>query len=129
MRFGVKLGPFWVSTSTRRRRRRSQSPRQAEGFHGTIRDEYGSEQPCHHNHRTLEAAQECGRRLSSRERYRTDAEFLRDNRLAAMSAEEYRQHLMDNDPEWAAQVRASEAAIEADADAALQKMKDERGAS
>ena len=35
MGFGMRLGPFWASTGTRRSRRRSQS------FHGMICDEDG----------------------------------------------------------------------------------------
>ena len=130
MRFGIRLGPFWVSTSTRRRQRRSQSARQAEGFqaegfHGVISDEYGREHPCHHNHRTMEAAEECGRRLSSRKRYRTDVEFLQEKRLAAMSAEEYRRHLAEIDPAYGEELRRQEAVTEAETDAALKRIKDE----
>lgn len=128
MRFGIRIGPFWMSTSTRRRSRRSRRPRRAEGFHGVIRDEYGREQPCHYNHRTLEAAEECGRRLSSRKRYRTDAEFLQGNRLAAMSAEEYRRHLAEIDPAGEEQLRRREAAIDAEAEATLRRVKDELAA-
>jgi hypothetical protein len=35
---------------------------------------------------------------------------------------------MDSDPEWAAQVRGREAAVQAETDAALRKMKDELAA-
>lgn len=61
MRFGIRLGPFWVSTSTRRRRRRKE-PRRAESYHAVFRDENGKEQRCQHNHRTLEAAEQCAAR-------------------------------------------------------------------
>ena len=60
MRFGIRLGPFWARTSTRRSRRRSQS------FHGMICDEDGKALPCHHNHRTHEAARECSLREERR---------------------------------------------------------------
>ena len=46
VRFGIRLGPFWVSTSTRRRRRGPQ------GFKGITRGEDGREHRCHHDHRT-----------------------------------------------------------------------------
>ena len=125
MRFGMRLGPFWVSTSTRRRRRGTQRPRQSESFQGIIRDEDGGEHRCAHNHRTLEAAQECARREN-----RTRDEAVRNaeaRRLGNMSPEEYRGHLAEIDPAYEEQLRRREAAAEAEAEAALQRMKDEAG--
>jgi hypothetical protein len=104
MRFGIRLGPFWVSTSTRRRRRRSQGSRQAESsrqaasFHGTIHDENGREHPCQHNHRTREAAEDCARRQNRMHDQATRA--AQGRRLGNMSPEEYRRHLAEIDPEY-----------------------------
>ena len=124
MRFGIRLGPFWASTSTRRKPRQSrQGSSQTNSFHGIVFDENGKQHPCHHNHRTRDAAEECSRRTN---RARNEAiRAAEAARLGRMSPEEYRQHLMDKDPEWAAQVRQREARTKAAAEAELQKIKDE----
>jgi hypothetical protein len=126
MRFGIRLGPFWVSTSSRRRPSRSQSSRRAESFHGLVRDGNGGEHPCHHSHRTLEAAEECARRQNRRRDEAAQAALAR--RLGDMSPEEYRRHLAEIDPAYEEQLRHREAATEAVADEALRRMKDELAA-
>jgi hypothetical protein len=112
MRFGLRLGPFWVSTSTRRRRNRSKS------FQGVIRDENGREHHCHHNHRTPEAAQEC----AQRENRRADeaARSARMRRVSSMSAEEYRREV-EADPVYRDWLRRREAEVEAE----IQRLKDQ----
>ena len=82
MRLGPSLGPLWASTGARLRRRRSQS------FHGVIGDEEGRAGPCHHNHRTRQAAQECSLRGERRHAEETRATKVR--LISGMSAEEYR---------------------------------------
>lgn len=82
MRLGIRIGPFWVSTRTRRRSRRSRSPNRAENFQGIVRDEEGGEHRCPHNHRTLEAAQECVRQENHR----------RDEATSSRTSAAHRQH-------------------------------------
>ena len=127
MRFGIRFGPFWVSTSTRRRRRRSQSARPAESFHAIVLDEDGRAHPCQHNHRTREAAKDCERR---QDRKRDEAERAADRRrtgnsIASMTPEQYRRHLAEINPEYGEQLRRREAEVNAEVDAALRKMKGE----
>ena len=87
MRFGMRLGPFWVSTSTRRKRHRSQTSRQPEGYKAIFRDEHGREQRCGHDHRTLGAAEQC----AARENRRREAEE-RKRQEAASLARVYENH-------------------------------------
>jgi len=82
MRLGLSLGPLWASTGARLRRRRSQI------FHGVISDEDGRAIPCHHDHRTHQAAQECSLREERRHAEETRATKVR--LISGMSAEEYR---------------------------------------
>ena len=83
MRFGIRLGPFWVSTSTRRRR--PQRPTQAQA---------------------AKAA-----------KARKDAEdFAMQQRLAAMTPEEYRRHAEATDPVYREWLRRREAGIDAELD-------------
>ena len=63
MRIGVRLGPVWLSTSTRsretsRRRRSSQPSWHAKG-HATTPDGREVDFRCHHNHRSQSAALDC----------------------------------------------------------------------
>ena len=65
----------------------SRSRRRSQSFHGMICDEDGKARPCHHNHRTHEAAQECSLR---EERRRTEAVRAAEVQLiSGMSEEEY----------------------------------------
>jgi hypothetical protein len=65
----------------------SRSRRRSQSFHGMICDEDGKARPCHHNHRTHEAAQECSLR---EERRRTEAVRAAEVQLiSGMSGEEY----------------------------------------
>jgi hypothetical protein len=82
MRLGLSLGPLWAGTGARLRRRRSQI------FHGVMCDEDGRAIPCHHNHRTHQAAQECSLREERRHAEETRATKVR--LISGMSAEEYR---------------------------------------
>jgi len=123
MRFGVHLGLFWVSTSTRRRRRRS--PSRSQTFQGIIRDEDGGEHRCPHYHRTLEAAQECARRENrKRDQAKAAAEVAR---TLSMSPEERRRDLeeyrrkAEADPIYRDWLRRREA----ETDAELQRLKAE----
>lgn len=115
MRFGMRLGPFWVSSSTRRRAPRT--------YQAVYRDEHGRERRCEHSHRTLEAAQACARRETSKRQ--EAARAAEAQRVARLSAAEYRQHAIDSDPAFADWLRRKEAAERAQMDAELQKMKDE----
>jgi hypothetical protein len=112
VRFGIRLGPFWVSTSTRRRRRGPQ------GFQGITRGEDGREHRCHHNHRTPEAAQECAKRETRR---RDQAESAaRRARIERMSPEEYRREA-EKDPVYREWLRRHQDQTEAE----LQRLKAE----
>jgi hypothetical protein len=63
------------------------APRRSQSFHGMICDEDGKARPCHHNHRTHQAAQECSLR---EERRRTEAVRAAEVQLiSGMSGEEY----------------------------------------
>ena len=65
----------------------SRSRHRSQNFHGMICDEDGKARPCHHNHRTHEAAQECSLR---EERRRTEAVRAAEVQLiSGMSEEEY----------------------------------------
>ena len=55
MRIGIRLGPFWVSSSGRRRRRKGKTYTATAG-----------DWRCHHAHRTPEAARECAARNGPR---------------------------------------------------------------
>lgn len=58
MRVGVRLGPVWVSTSTRSRSRPRQPSWHAKG-HAMTPDGRDVDFRCHHNHRTQSAAISC----------------------------------------------------------------------
>jgi len=63
MRIGVRLGPVWLSTSTRGRRR-SRSSRQRNWHatgHATTPDGREVDFRCHHNHRSQSAALDCAK--------------------------------------------------------------------
>jgi hypothetical protein len=60
MRIGVRLGPVWLSTSTRSRRRsRSRQPGWHATGHATTPDGREVDFRCHHNHRSQSAALDC----------------------------------------------------------------------
>jgi hypothetical protein len=94
MRFGIRLGPFWVSTSTRRKRRRPQASHRPESYHAVFRDEHGQERRCAHNHRTQQAAEEC----AARENRRREAEERKRQEAAAFVAAHER--TLDEQDRW-----------------------------
>lgn len=60
MRIGVRLGPIWVSTSTRsRRKRRSSQPSWHAKGQATTPDGREVDFRCHHSHRSQDAAINC----------------------------------------------------------------------
>jgi hypothetical protein len=106
---GIRLGPFWVSSSGRRRRRK------AKTYTATVGNWH-----CHHAHRTPEAASECAARNGPRPK--PSPAYLAEVERRTAELEAQRQRAIQERPIREAERQMREAqAIEAD----LQRLRTE----
>ena len=95
MRIGVRVGPVWLSTSTRSRRRsQSRQPSWHAKGHATTPDGREVDFRCHHSHRSQSAALDCASTTRKQIERGQNLHLITQVRSTPASREAARQHAL-----------------------------------